>query len=156
MSCADCFRGHIHDGAPKGRVERLYGRDTYVTEPPEGIEPKGIVVILSDGCGWTFVNTRLLADQFASDGPFVVYLPDFLGGIVMTSEPQDDANWAHTIPSLTSDLLLNLAHAVPTWVIVRSPRHPPHPSGRYQLTARRAPWPAWWQREECWGGCGSR
>src|SRR3569833_3367852 len=107
MSCADCFRGHIHDGAPMGRAERLYGRDTYVTEPPEGIEPKGIVVILSDGCGWTFVNTHQLANQKASDGPFVVYLPDLQKKKKKTTKPQNKTKKTQTNPSQTTDLLLN-------------------------------------------------
>ena len=79
MSCVDCFRDSVHEGGPAGWVETLYGRETYISEPPTGVAPKAIVVILSDGLGWTFDNTRILADNFASEG-FLVYLPDFLGG----------------------------------------------------------------------------
>ncbi|CAM1508901.1 Fc.00g026400.m01.CDS01 [Cosmosporella sp. VM-42] len=80
MSCPDCFKGSAHEGSPTGRTEELHGRETYISEPPAGVAPKAIVLILSDGLGWEFVNIRILADKFASEGPFIVYLPDFLGG----------------------------------------------------------------------------
>ena len=84
MSCPECFIGSIHEGTPKGRETTLHGRDVYVAEPMDGDTQsiKGIIVILSDAFGWTFVNTRVLADEIARKGQFRVYLPDFLDGNV--------------------------------------------------------------------------
>ncbi|KAN0121893.1 alpha/beta-hydrolase [Hyaloscypha variabilis] len=80
MSCPDCYKGHIHEGNPRGRVTKLYGFDTYVTEPADDRVAKSIVVIISDIFGWEFINNRLLADHYADKGNFTVYLPDFMNG----------------------------------------------------------------------------
>lgn len=80
MSCPDCFKGTIHEGNPRGRVIKLHGLDTYVTEPSDGRVAKGIVVIIPDAFGWEFINIRLLADHYADKGNFTVYLPDFMKG----------------------------------------------------------------------------
>ncbi|KHN97475.1 dienelactone hydrolase family protein [Metarhizium album ARSEF 1941] len=80
MSCPNCFRGQIHKGPTKGNVIKLYGLDTYVSEPPNGKAPRGIVVIIPDAFGWEFPNNRILADNYAEKGDFKVYLPDFMNG----------------------------------------------------------------------------
>ncbi len=80
MSCPDCFAGHVHDGTPKGTVEKLHGLDTYVSKPPEGKTAKGIIIIVSDAFGMPFINNKLLADHYAEKGNFLVYLPDFMKG----------------------------------------------------------------------------
>lgn len=80
MSCPDCFRGSVHEGEPRGEVTHAYGLDTYVVNPPDGQQAKGIVVVLPDAFGWEFVNVRLLADQYADQGGFKVYAPDFMNG----------------------------------------------------------------------------
>ena len=80
MSCPDCFKGTIHIGNPSGTVETIHGLPVYVTEPAEGITPKGIVVYIPDAFGWDFVNNRILADHYAKRGEFLVYVPDFMGG----------------------------------------------------------------------------
>lgn len=80
MSCPDCFNGHAHEGTPLGKVTKLHGLDTYVAEPPDGREVKGIVVIIPDAFGWEFINNKLLADHYASKGSYRVYLPDFMNG----------------------------------------------------------------------------
>jgi hypothetical protein len=85
MSCPDCFRGSIHEGNPKGEVTRIHGLDTYVSRPPNGTTPRGVVVIIPDAFGWDFGNSRLLADSYAEKGKFLVYLPDFMNGIFSPS-----------------------------------------------------------------------
>jgi len=80
MSCSECFQGTIHDGVPQGKEKQFYGRSTYVAEPPDGSEIKGIIVIVSDALGWTFSNMWVLADTMAKEGPFRVYLPEFMNG----------------------------------------------------------------------------
>lgn len=80
MSCPDCFRGSIHEGNPRGEVTKIHGLDTYVSRPPDGAQPRGVVVIIPDAFGWEFGNIRLLADSYAEKGKFLVYLPDFMNG----------------------------------------------------------------------------
>jgi dienelactone hydrolase len=81
MSCPDCFTGNEHSGTLTGKEVKIHGRDSYVAEPPGGVAPKGIVVIVPDAFGWAFVNNRLLADAYATKGRYLVYLPDFMNGM---------------------------------------------------------------------------
>lgn len=80
MSCPQCFSGHINPGTPLGRIEDVYGRSTYIADPPDGKQPKGIIVIIPDAFGQEFVNNQILADHYASMGQYRVYLPDFMDG----------------------------------------------------------------------------
>ncbi|KAH0370660.1 dienelactone hydrolase family protein, partial [Aureobasidium melanogenum] len=74
-----CVSGSLHTGTPTGTVSKLHGFDVYIASPPSE-PPKGIVVILPDIFGWTLPNTRILADNFAAKGNFLVMLPDFMDG----------------------------------------------------------------------------
>ncbi|KAF5012765.1 hypothetical protein FDECE_1185 [Fusarium decemcellulare] len=80
MSCPDCFKGSVHDGKPRGKTLNLYGLDTYVVEPSQGKDVRGIIVVIPDAFGWDFVNCRLLADHYADKSNYKVYLPDFMIG----------------------------------------------------------------------------
>jgi len=80
MSCSDCFKGHVHDGEPQGKIIEVHGRQTYVASPVNSSKPKGIVVIIPDAFGMQFVNNKLLADHYAAKGDYTVYLPDFMNG----------------------------------------------------------------------------
>ena len=84
MSCPQCFSGHINPGTPLGRIENVYGRRTYIAEPPDGKAALGIVVIIPDAFGLPFVNNQILADHYASLGQYLVYLPDFMDGELIT------------------------------------------------------------------------
>ncbi len=77
MACADCFAGHEHDGTPRGKSILFHGLDTYITEPADNHEVKGIIVIIPDAFGKDFKNNMLLADHYATKGSYRVYLPDF-------------------------------------------------------------------------------
>lgn len=63
---------------PKGTMETIHGVQTYVARPSTA--PKGIVVIIPDAFGQSFPNNKHLADTYASDGSFLVYLPEFMEG----------------------------------------------------------------------------
>ena len=78
--CKDCVSGFAHSGTPVGATSKIHGFNTYVSGPPAGSSPKGIVVIIPDAFGWEFVNTRVLADTYARKGSLVVYVPDFMNG----------------------------------------------------------------------------
>ncbi|KAJ4245970.1 hypothetical protein NW762_013714 [Fusarium torreyae] len=79
MSCPDCVKGSIHEGEPRGREIKLHGLDSYVVEP-QGRDVRGIIVVLPDAFGWKFVNTRLLADNYANKSHYKIYLPDLMIG----------------------------------------------------------------------------
>lgn len=85
MSCPDCFKGHTHEGTPGGSIVELHGLQTYVAEPAQGREVKGIIVVIPDAFGWDFVNNRLLADHYAQKSNYRVYLPDFMLGTLPNS-----------------------------------------------------------------------
>lgn len=78
-----CATGSLHTGTPTGRLENVHGLDCYIAEPPNdsGSPPKGVVVIIPDAFGWELPNNRILADCYAKEGGFRVYLPEFMGGM---------------------------------------------------------------------------
>jgi dienelactone hydrolase len=78
--CKDCVSGALHGGNPAGVVTNLHGLQTYIASPLEGVGPKGVVVIIPDAFGWSLTNSRILADNYARKGQFLVYLPDFMNG----------------------------------------------------------------------------
>ena len=81
MACAECFQGTTHNGTPTGHVSRIHDLDVYVSWP-NGHEPasRGIIVVIPDAFGWSFINNRLLADRLAEKSGLRVYLPDFMRG----------------------------------------------------------------------------
>ncbi|KAI0754699.1 alpha/beta-hydrolase [Daedaleopsis nitida] len=76
MSCPECVSGSVHDGTPKGTEIKIGDVPAYVTGDEDS---KRIVVIGVDIFGWRFVNTRLLADEYAAQG-FRVIVPDLFAG----------------------------------------------------------------------------
>ena len=70
---AECCLKVFHwDADPKGSDTTLSGRDCYVT----GTNPNVAIMIIHDLFGWTFGNTRLLADHYADEVGATVYIPD--------------------------------------------------------------------------------
>ncbi|KAF1983907.1 alpha/beta-hydrolase [Aulographum hederae CBS 113979] len=84
MSGPCCAQGTLHTHVkPTGRETRLHGVDCYVADGPNGQPPNGIVVILPDIFGWKLPNTRILADNYARKGGFMVLVPEFMDGHAM-------------------------------------------------------------------------
>jgi len=48
MASSECCGGTLHEGTPGGRVEVVHGLPSYVIEPPNGAQAKGVVVIIPD------------------------------------------------------------------------------------------------------------
>ncbi|KAJ9488269.1 hypothetical protein VN97_g5013 [Penicillium thymicola] len=80
MSCPECFNGHVHQGTPRGEVTTIHGLQAYTTKPSDDAAHRGIIIIVPDAFGWEFVNNRILADNYADKGKYLVYLPDFMNG----------------------------------------------------------------------------
>ncbi|KAJ5373269.1 Dienelactone hydrolase [Penicillium concentricum] len=80
MSCPDCFSGYIHQGTPRGEVTSLHGLPVYTTKPLNDAPYRGILIVVPDAFGWEFVNNRIVADNYAEKGKYLVYLPEFMNG----------------------------------------------------------------------------
>ena len=78
-----CLTGFKWEDAPIGSTGKLAGHDAYIV----GDNPDRAVLFVHDLIGWTFHNTRLLADHYAREAKATVYLPDFFGGEVLPFEP---------------------------------------------------------------------
>lgn len=76
MSCPDCVTGSLHEGTPIGSIIKIAGIPAYAVGDEDSDK---VIVIASDIFGWTFLNTRLLADEYAARG-FRVIMPDFFNG----------------------------------------------------------------------------
>ncbi|KAL8661345.1 MAG: hypothetical protein Q9168_008396, partial [Polycauliona sp. 1 TL-2023] len=77
-----CVSGFTWNGTPSGREEKINGLDVYVAGENKDVA----ILFLHDIFGWTFPNSRLLADHFAREVNASVYLPDFFGGEVITED----------------------------------------------------------------------
>ncbi|ODM22912.1 hypothetical protein SI65_00501 [Aspergillus cristatus] len=75
---ACCATGFKHEGTPVGEVKNIAGVDTYITYPKDNKNPDKAVIILSDIFG-LFVNSKLLADEFANNG-YLTIIPDLFHG----------------------------------------------------------------------------
>lgn len=71
-------QGSIHKGLPTGKEELIHGLNTYVTG--NTTNPRATIVLYSDVFGLALPNNKLLADAYANNGEFLVYLPDFFEG----------------------------------------------------------------------------
>ena len=81
MACSSCFSGGITPLTPTGTETTIHGLPTYVATPGEGVQPKGLIVVITDAFGWEFVNNRVLCDRYAKQGGWLVYCPDFMNGM---------------------------------------------------------------------------
>ena len=67
-----CVSGFAWDGSPSGKETKLANIDAYVTGTNKDVS----ILIVHDIFGWTFTNSRLLADHYAKEADATVYLPD--------------------------------------------------------------------------------
>ncbi|CAO2647156.1 Nn.00g080780.m01.CDS01 [Neocucurbitaria sp. VM-36] len=74
-----CLKNFTWNGTPAGHESTLSNLPTYIT----GTNPHAAVLFVHDALGWTFLNSRLLADHFAREANVTVYMPDFFGGEVL-------------------------------------------------------------------------
>ncbi|KAL8760767.1 MAG: hypothetical protein Q9203_007783, partial [Teloschistes exilis] len=69
-----CISGFAWDAEPQGKENKLGSIDAYITDTPENKDIA--IMIIADIFGWTFNNTRVLADHFAKDVGATVFVPD--------------------------------------------------------------------------------
>ncbi|PVH69075.1 esterase/lipase [Cadophora sp. DSE1049] len=92
---ACCLQGFRHEGESKGTIEILADFEVYIAHPAEKSELRGLL-FFSDVLGHSFINSQILADQFAAQG-FLVMLPDLFYGdsLPLTPNPGlDIMKWA--------------------------------------------------------------
>ncbi|KAK7958490.1 hypothetical protein PG996_010074 [Apiospora saccharicola] len=73
-----CTTGHLHEGEPTGTYRYINGSQVYFKGPPNG-SAENAVLLFTDAMGHGYLNNRLLADNFAANGFFVV-MPDLFHG----------------------------------------------------------------------------
>jgi len=84
-----CRTAFVMTGEPTGTEITIGGIATYVARPEQ--KTKNAVLFLTDIFGWKFVNNRLIADQFAKQGGFNVFVPDFFQGDAPAPETLETA-----------------------------------------------------------------
>jgi dienelactone hydrolase len=72
------MQGSIHAGQPVGSEETIHGLNTYITG--NKTSPRAIIVMYSDVFGLELPNNKLIADQYAKNTDYLVYMPDFFKG----------------------------------------------------------------------------
>jgi dienelactone hydrolase len=78
MSCSDCFKGVVRFGKPNGIEKTLHGVRTYVAGNPD--LQSSAIIFITDAFGFNLINSKLLADVYASKTQFTVLVPDIIPG----------------------------------------------------------------------------
>ncbi|KAJ6150570.1 hypothetical protein N7471_001769 [Penicillium samsonianum] len=79
---ACCATGFRHEGNPLGELKNVEGVNTYISRPKSTETPSNVVIIVSDIFG-IYINSQLLADEFAANG-YLALIPDILQGDALT------------------------------------------------------------------------
>lgn len=96
-SAACCAIGSIHEGEPKGRIEKILDVETYIAEPAADKANGNIILYFPDVFG-LFNNARLMIDAWAEAG-YLVLGPDYFRGDPISKhkknfhDPNDNPNW---------------------------------------------------------------
>ncbi|KAI9761244.1 MAG: hypothetical protein M4579_001164 [Chaenotheca gracillima] len=70
----------VDPGTANGEESEMCSLRTYIAKPNFDRNIAPIVVIIPDAFGWTFDNARIMAEEYASRGNFLVLVPDFMNG----------------------------------------------------------------------------
>lgn len=70
------MKGHLHEGNPRGKFEKIADVDTYITAPQPGKSNGHILFYYADVYGM-FINAQLVMDEFADAGYLVLGLDYF-------------------------------------------------------------------------------
>ncbi|PVH97185.1 alpha/beta-hydrolase [Periconia macrospinosa] len=85
-----CTVGVKHEGTAKGEFKDVGGVPSYVVYP-EDKNTQNAIVIFTDVHGYKFINSQLIADQYAANGYFTI-IPDLFAGNESPLNP--DASWS--------------------------------------------------------------
>lgn len=82
-ACADCIKGSLDEGTPKGQDSTIAGVPCYITKPEAEAANGCAVILATDIFGYHLINARLIADAYADAG-YICVVPDYFKG-----EPMD-------------------------------------------------------------------
>jgi dienelactone hydrolase len=82
-ACADCIKGSLDDGTPRGEDSTIAGVPCYLTKPTAAAANGSAIILATDIFGYKLINARLIADAYADAG-FICVVPDYFQG-----EPMD-------------------------------------------------------------------
>jgi dienelactone hydrolase len=114
-----CLTGHLHDGEPRGTVEKVGGLDTYISRPAEGKATGHVLLYFPDVWGF-FKNGFLVMDSFADAG-FTVFGIDYFEGDYIQKHRRDPNDRNSVLPGFDFTAWANKWAAfakehVPIWV----------------------------------------
>jgi dienelactone hydrolase len=98
----------------------IHGLNTYVIG--NTTNPKAIIVVYSDIFGLKLPNNKLIADQYAKSGEYLVYLPDFFKGDPVTLKFADVAIPVDATKQSAFSKYTGLLASAPSFVMWRT-RH---------------------------------
>jgi len=85
MSCADCIKGSLDEGAPQGTDSTIAGVPCYISKPSNGAANGCAIILATDIFGYKLINARLIADVYADAGCTCV-IPDYFEGEPMNMQ----------------------------------------------------------------------
>ena len=77
MSCADCYKGFVLPGEPKGS---MVGKAYFTPAPSDATQQTKAIVLLTDIFGLPPPNPRIVADHLAEQVGVDVWVPDSFDG----------------------------------------------------------------------------
>ncbi|KAF2819615.1 alpha/beta-hydrolase [Ophiobolus disseminans] len=87
-----CLAATLHEGTPTGTVHTINNIQIYISHPaPSSPSSHPAIILLTDVYGYTFPNTRLIADAFASAG-YMTLVPDLFNGSEVPWPPPESFN----------------------------------------------------------------
>ena len=159
MACAACFTGGTHDfSEPQGRLETIYGLNTYVTGD-NNASSQSVILYLPDIFSLKLVNNKLLADRYAKGTGCKVLFPDIVnnGGAEPAAMPHMENLVSKEVSILNR--IWALFHLFPTiYLMIRSDSSKKFPEVLKYARAIKNDLPAGAKLGVagfCWGGYGS-
>lgn len=149
MSCEQCVTGTVHVGTPTGKETKIASLPVYTTGDESS---ERVIVVGVDIFGWKFVNTRLLADEYASHG-FRVLIPDLFDGAELPQWTLSSRDPVNETPSLFQRLLRPFALGVLVpFVIKNTPKQTERITGLVKAIRAERPEAKIGFVGFCWGG----
>jgi hypothetical protein len=122
-ACADCVKGSLDEGTPRGQDSSIAGVPCYITQPPADTANSCAVILATDIFGYQLINARLIADAYADAG-YICVIPDYFEGEPMNMklleafESLPTQNFLGKIAA-GLQLALQVVNLVSSWYLLR-------------------------------------
>lgn len=97
--CADCLKGSLDQGTPRGKDSTIAGFPCYLTQPSADAANGCAVILATDVFGYQLINARLIADAYADAG-YLCVVPDCFQGEPMSTELMESDESLHDTKSM--------------------------------------------------------